>query len=131
MRYSTLITAAALFELSIAGYVLEDDYTTDFYSNFNFFTGADPTEGWSAVEARMTHANLHEGFVKYVDEATARKTDLINGSSTSAAHFGVDTQNKTPNGRPSLRIESKKKYDSGLIVLDVAHMPFGCGTWPA
>jgi hypothetical protein len=69
--------------------------------------------------------------VKYVDEATARKSNLINASSTTAAQFGVDVTNKTPNGRPSIRIESKKKYDSGLIVLDVAHMPFGCGTWPA
>jgi hypothetical protein len=45
MRFSTLVSAAAFFELSIAGYVLEDDYMTDFYSNFNFFTGADPTDG--------------------------------------------------------------------------------------
>lgn len=45
MRFSTLVSAAAFFELSIAGYVLEDDYMTDFYSNFNFFTGPDPTLG--------------------------------------------------------------------------------------
>jgi hypothetical protein len=46
MRFATtLISAAALFDLSIAGYVLEDDYMTDFYGNFNFFTGADPTDG--------------------------------------------------------------------------------------
>ena len=79
----------------------------------------------------LAHANQHQGFVKYVDEDTARQTNLINGSSASVAHFGVDTQNKTPQGRPSMRMESKKKYDNGLIVLDVAHMPFGCGTWPA
>ncbi|OAL07286.1 hypothetical protein IQ06DRAFT_9400 [Phaeosphaeriaceae sp. SRC1lsM3a] len=115
MRFSTLVSAAAFFELSIAGYVLEDDYMTDFYSNFNFFTGPDPTLG----------------FVDYVDEATARQSNLINASSTAGAHFGVDTTNKTPNGRPSIRIESKKKYNDGLIVLDLAHMPFGCGTWPA
>ncbi|KAL6712074.1 hypothetical protein ACN47E_003117 [Coniothyrium glycines] len=113
--YTTLASAAALFELSIAGYVLQDDYMTDFFGGFNFFTGPDPTEG----------------FVDYVDEATARSTNLINGSSEAAVSWGVDTQNQTPKGRPSVRIESKKKYDSGLIVLDVAHMPFGCGTWPA
>jgi hypothetical protein len=45
MRLSTLVSAAAFFELSIAGYVLEDDYMTDFYGNFNFFTAEDPTEG--------------------------------------------------------------------------------------
>ncbi|CAG5172959.1 uncharacterized protein ALTATR162_LOCUS7556 [Alternaria atra] len=114
MRFSTLTSAAAFFQLSIAGYVLEDDYMTDFYGAFDFFTGPDPTEG----------------FVQYVDEATARQTNLIN-SSTSAISWGVDTQNQTPEGRPSIRIESKKTYDSGLIVVDVAHMPFGCGTWPA
>ena len=47
MRFSTtLISAAAFFELCIAGYVLEDDYMTDFYGNFDFFTGPDPTDGW-------------------------------------------------------------------------------------
>jgi hypothetical protein len=112
MRFSTLTSAAALFELSIAGYVLQDDYMTDFYGNFDFFTGPDPTEG----------------FVQFVDEATGRETGLINSTGVS---WGVDMTNKTPNGRPSIRMESKKSYDSGLIVLDVAHMPFGCGTWPA
>ncbi|RMZ66883.1 Endo-13(4)-beta-glucanase [Pyrenophora seminiperda CCB06] len=97
------------------GYVLQDDYMTDFYSGFNFFTGADPTSG----------------FVKYVDQATAKQTNLINSSSTEAVSWGVDHTNQTPNGRPSIRLESKKKYDSGLIVIDVAHMPAGCGTWPA
>jgi len=46
MRFSTtLVSAAAFFELCIAGYVLEDDYMTDFYGKFNFFTGKDPTNG--------------------------------------------------------------------------------------
>lgn len=69
--------------------------------------------------------------MKYIDEDTARQSNLINGSSTSVVQFGVDVTNKTPEGRPSIRIESKKQYGSGLIVLDIAHMPFGCGTWPA
>ena len=75
----------------------------------------------------------HTGFVKYVDEDTARQSGLIhtNASTTGAVQWGVDSTNQTPNGRPSIRLESKKKYDTGLVVIDVAHMPFGCGTWPA
>ncbi|CAA9964538.1 Glycoside hydrolase family 16 protein [Pyrenophora teres f. maculata] len=115
MRFSTVTSAAAFFQLTISSYVLQDDYMTDFYGGFNFFTGADPTSG----------------FVKYVDQATAKQTNLINSSSTKAVSWGVDHTNQTPNGRPSIRIESKKRYDSGLIVIDVAHMPSGCGTWPA
>ncbi|KAF1360492.1 hypothetical protein EJ07DRAFT_115288 [Lizonia empirigonia] len=115
MRSHTLFLAAALFDQSIAGYALEDDYMTDFYGAFDFFTAADPTNG----------------FVKYVDEATARQTNLINASTTVPVEWGVDSTNETPEGRPSLRLVSKKKYNAGLVVMDVAHMPTGCGTWPA
>jgi hypothetical protein len=46
MRTSTfLLAAASLFDLSIAGYALEDDYMTDFYGGFEFFTDPDPTNG--------------------------------------------------------------------------------------
>ncbi|KAG7336732.1 glycosyl hydrolase family 16 protein [Nitzschia inconspicua] len=33
--------------------------------------------------------------------------------------------------RESIRLEGKKRLDRGLIVLDVRHMPAGCGVWPA
>ena len=46
MRTSAfLLAAASLFDLSIAGYALEDDYMTDFYGGFEFFTDPDPTNG--------------------------------------------------------------------------------------
>jgi hypothetical protein len=35
-------------------------------------------------------------------------------------------------GRTSVRIESKKSFNHGLIISDIAHMPASvCGTWPA
>jgi len=34
-------------------------------------------------------------------------------------------------GRDSVRIKSNAAYDSALMVLDLAHMPEGCATWPA
>ena len=37
----------------------------------------------------------------------------------------------TARGRKSVRIESKEFYGGGLFVLDVDHIPAGCGTWPA
>mmetsp|Transcript_4503 Transcript_4503/g.8148 ORF Transcript_4503/g.8148 Transcript_4503/m.8148 type:complete len:479 (+) Transcript_4503:91-1527(+) len=33
--------------------------------------------------------------------------------------------------RDSVRLEGKRRFDRGLIVLDVQHMPAGCGVWPA
>ncbi|KAH7399297.1 concanavalin A-like lectin/glucanase domain-containing protein [Pyrenochaeta sp. MPI-SDFR-AT-0127] len=115
MHFTTFISATAFFELSRAAYVLKDDYMTNFYGDFNFFTEKDPTDG----------------FVKYVDQATATQAKLINASSTTAVQWGVDFQTKDPAGRASIRLESKKLYDNGLFILDVQHMPFGCGTWPA
>ena len=58
MRSSSLISAAAFFKLSTAAYTLEDDYTTDFYSKFNFFTGPDPTNGWLHLSGSLHDANM-------------------------------------------------------------------------
>lgn len=45
MHFSTLLSAAAFVPLTLAGYVLKDDYMTDFYGSFDFFTETDPTHG--------------------------------------------------------------------------------------
>jgi hypothetical protein len=33
--------------------------------------------------------------------------------------------------RESIRMEGKTRFDAGLFILDVDHMPTGCGQWPA
>jgi hypothetical protein len=41
------ILLSFLARLSIAGYVLQDSYTSsNFFDMFNFFTGPDPTQGF-------------------------------------------------------------------------------------
>lgn len=59
MRFSTFVSAAAFFELSIAGYVLEDDYMTDFYGNFDFFADKDPTNGMTLFILRFCSFYAH------------------------------------------------------------------------
>lgn len=34
-------------------------------------------------------------------------------------------------GRDSIRIISNDAYDDAIILIDLSHMPFGAGTWPA
>lgn len=98
-----------------ANYALIDNYTPqNFFSMFTFFTDHDPTNG----------------FVQYVNQSTALSTGLINNTRDSV-YIGVDHTNITPNGRPSVRLTSNKSYNHGLILLDLSHMPDGCGTWPA
>ncbi|KAF1809680.1 hypothetical protein P152DRAFT_156624 [Eremomyces bilateralis CBS 781.70] len=116
MLFSSFLLGLTLTKFGIAGYVLEDDYSpSNFFDKFDFFTARDPTHG----------------FVQYVDKGTAQGSGLIKTSSDSI-YMGVDTENETPNGRPSVRITSKKAYNSGLVILDLSHMPGSvCGTWPA
>lgn len=68
--------------------------------------------------------------MNYVDQGTAQNTGLISTSDT--VHIGVDSSNVASNGRNSVRITSKNSYNTGLVILDLAHMPGSvCGTWPA
>ena len=100
-----------------AAYSIEDTYDTqNFFSEFNFFDGADPTEG----------------FVTFSDAANANVTGLA-GYSNGAVYLGVDhTTLNPPNGREAVRVTSNKAYTHGLFIADISHMPGGiCGVWPA
>jgi len=114
----SLLLAHTLFfpSFGIAGYVLQDDYNpTTFFDMFNAYTGTDPTHG----------------FVKFVDIPTGKSSGLMTSSGKSVK-LAADSTNVTPGGRPSIRLESKATYSSGLIVADIAHMPGSiCGAWPA
>ncbi|KAL7550168.1 hypothetical protein ACHAWF_013409 [Thalassiosira exigua] len=38
----------------------------------------------------------------------------------------------TPEGpRNSVRLEGRRRFNRGLFIIDLRHMPAGCGTWPA
>ncbi|KAK4897057.1 hypothetical protein LTR49_028056 [Elasticomyces elasticus] len=118
MHFATFLAGLALMSITgSAQYLLEDDYLAadNFFDLFTFWDTADPTEG----------------FVVYKDYQPALDGDLIN-SSTTNIQMRVDSTNVTPGGRPSVRITSNKSYDSGLVIVDIDHMPGGiCGTWPA
>lgn len=118
---ASLIAVSVLLWKSEARYTLVEKHEgSSFFSNFTFFTDPDPTHG----------------FVKYVDEAEARSSGLIGiekrYGGREIAWMGVDYKNVTPKGRPSVRIESKTRYNKGLWIADFAHVPgAACGSWPA
>ncbi|KAG8857223.1 hypothetical protein FRB96_005898 [Tulasnella sp. 330] len=88
-----------------------------FLSGFDFFTGSDPT-----------HGRVH-----YVDERTALKKNITYTSHDTfimrADHMTV--LKSSSRGRDSTRIQSKKAYGHGVMIVDIRSMPIGCGTWPA
>jgi len=97
-------------------YTLVDNWSgPNFLDNFNFWASGDPTHG----------------YVSYVSEATAQANGLINVTGNTVHLYSDHTKVATNPGRMSIRISTKKTYNGGLFVLDLGHMPTGCGTWPA
>ena len=89
----------------------------DFFDHFNFATYDDPTHG----------------TVRYVNREEANETGLIYAAEDTPAFIGTDVTNVITDGsgRPSVRLESKARFNDGLFVIKLSHMPTGCGTWPA
>jgi hypothetical protein len=86
----------------------------------------------SVCKLKTKSCKTNKAAVEFVDQTTARTAGLI-AQDGSSVKFGVDHQTTNPqDGRMSIRLESKKSYNQGLIVVDLAHMPGSiCGTWPA
>lgn len=98
-------------------YKLHDSYVSaDFASKWDFWTAPDPSRG----------------HVQYVDATAAVAEGLIRAT-RQRAYIGVERSSVTSEAvkRHSVRIQSKAVYNKGLFVIDVEHMPTGCGTWPA
>ncbi|KAF3049227.1 hypothetical protein E8E11_006869 [Didymella keratinophila] len=118
---STTVLATILPALAAAQsdtyHLTEDLSYTNFFSAFNFFSGPDPTQG----------------FVQYQNATSAIQKNLIGYfADTQSVFLGVEHSSKDPAGRPSVRLESKKGWNSGLLVADIRHMPAStCGSWPA
>lgn len=99
-------------------FVLKDKYVGyDFFGAFQWETFDDPTHG----------------RVNYVDLQTAQKNNLTQATDSKFIMRADTSKVVGPNdrGRDSIRISSWAAYADSVIVLDIQHMPEGCGTWPA
>lgn len=72
----------------------------------------------------------------YKGKDAAKNSALVSVSTAGQAYIGVDyktvLKDLNARGRPSVRLESKKIYNGGLFIADIAHMPGStCGVWPA
>ena len=73
-------------------------------------------------------------FNRYVNSTVAFQNQYAYTTSVNTVIMKADTANKFPPGgpgRPSVRVISDNTYNHGLFLLDLKHMPWGCGTWPA
>ncbi|XP_014552484.1 glycoside hydrolase family 16 protein [Bipolaris victoriae FI3] len=99
-------------------YTLTDDLSSkNFFPSFSLFSSPDPTNG----------------FVQYQNLSSAASASLLGYlSPNNSIYLGVDHTTKDASGRASLRLESNKSWNRGLLVADIRHMPASqCGVWPA
>ncbi|OJZ91577.1 glycoside hydrolase family 16 protein [Aspergillus luchuensis CBS 106.47] len=116
----SLALSSMILPAAASGYQLVETWKgEDFLTAFDFYTGADPTNG----------------FVTYANQSYAESKGLVKVNSNGSFYMGVDHTTKLSTngpGRESVRIGSNKYYDEGLFIIDLEHMPGSvCGTWPA
>lgn len=101
-------------------YRLEDDYSgPNFFDDFDFFNQPDPTNGFLHYVLRDAAQQPAHNLTYATEDSAILRVD------TTSNEYDTDT------GRWSVRVSSKKQYNSGLFIFDVLHSPYGCGTWPA
>jgi hypothetical protein len=114
---ATILPALAAAQSSDTYHLTEDLSYTNFFPAFNFFSGPDPTNGF--VQFQNATSAIAHNLIGYLPD-------------TQSVFLGVDHTTKDPNGRSSVRLESKKGWNTGLLVADIRHMPASaCGSWPA
>ena len=72
------------------------------------------------------------GYVNYVSQDYAQSQGLVSVEGDGSVLIRADSSKPaTGRGRDSVRLSSKDEFADGVYILDVNHMPVGCGVWPA
>ena len=108
-------------------YQLADSFNyKNFFDNFDFFESNFDTGNYNDVDPTS-------GYVNYRNRADAEELGLVATQGTEV-YIGVDHANTLDvkgKGRSSVRLESKKSFESGLIIAKFSHLPAPvCGSWP-
>ncbi|CAJ1959855.1 unnamed protein product [Cylindrotheca closterium] len=101
--------------------IVEVQSGKDFFNYYDFYDGADSLGS--------------AGYQTYVSRERADELGLIDFSldpESGKESVYLETATGADGGfRESIRLEGKQRFDRGLFLLDVEHMPAGCGVWPA
>jgi hypothetical protein len=123
-------------------FYLEDQWCgNDFFQSWNWETQDDPTHGRvnyvgldEARSKNLAYGNILSFFLSFSRFTHGRPGDRsfsVDGDRFVMRADDWSIVNASARGRDSVRISSQTAYDEAILVLDVAHMPAGCATWPA
>jgi hypothetical protein len=120
-------------------FYLKDQWRgNDFFQGWNWETENDPTHG------RVNYVSQDEAIYRnlacgtYISplstHRSSRPTPITIEADGDKFILRADDWSivkASARGRDSVRISSQTAYAEAVLVLDVAHMPAGCATWPA
>ena len=92
----------------------------EFFDYYSFYDGADSLGS--------------AGYNSYIGKKRALELGLVNVTKdeTDGTEYVYMNSAATAKGpRESVRLEGNRRFDRGLFILDLSHMPAGCGVWPA
>jgi hypothetical protein len=116
----------------------------DFFSHYVFYNGRDSegSKGYVNYVNRDQATDLNIANVTWEDADPSIYYSNSNGTigdltdrkeyENSKEPFVYMSTSPTEEGpRSSVRLEGLRRFNRGLFILDVRHMPAGCATWPA
>lgn len=110
----------------------------DFFDGFTFYEGADSLGSAGYLTYQTREESLSSDYSKNLANVTTEEgvRDPFDPSAPawqqSPRDFVYLSSRATAEGpRDSVRLEGRTRYHRGLFVLDLRHLPTGCGVWPA
>lgn len=135
--------------VAVAVFVILSQEGDNFFGHYTFYEGPDSvgSNGYVTYVAEQRARDVAIANISYeVDELDRfyQRRNLGGADSEGEEETATKTnQSKTEpflylktaateaGPRESVRLEGKKRFNRGLFIIDVRHMPAGCGAWPA
>lgn len=133
LNWMEFVIPSAKDEVPVSPYVKQIEYSgATFFDGFDFFTAPDvcillsflPITFASLLITSLFVQPTH-GYVRYVDRNTATNEWLARVTPSGQVMMTVDNSSIASSpGRKSVRIHSKQRFNGGLFILDLEHMPY-------
>jgi hypothetical protein len=105
--------------------LIEKQEGMDFFDYYNFYNGSD-SEGSAGYN---TYVSREEGERLGIFGVVVENDSSHSGTKEEIIYMNSSSTLEGP--RSSIRLEGKTRFDRGLFILDLRHMPNGAGVWPA
>mmetsp|Transcript_5479 Transcript_5479/g.10444 ORF Transcript_5479/g.10444 Transcript_5479/m.10444 type:complete len:524 (-) Transcript_5479:2313-3884(-) len=116
----------------------------DFFNHYVFYNGLDSegSKGYVSYVSKDQAFELNIANVTWEDadpsiycgnssDAMQENTMKIQNESLKEPFVYMSTSPTDAGPRNSVRLEGLRRFNRGLFILDLRHMPAGCATWPA